>query len=84
MKNISILVLFMGTFFMSKTAVSATEVQSSDAHTEIGVVSVQGKMTLSEVSESLAKKADDEGASYYKIIAAGGNNKLFGVAQIYR
>lgn len=51
---------------------------------KIGVVSSGGFTSLDDLDASLAMKAADAGASHYRIINAGGNNKLSGVAVLYR
>ena len=51
---------------------------------KVGTVSASGAMTLSGLNEELAQKAEQAGASSYRIIAAGGENQLHGVAEIYK
>jgi hypothetical protein len=51
---------------------------------EIGHVSVSGLTTLDEVTEALAKKAEEKGADAFKVISAGGNNQQHGSAIIYK
>ena len=51
---------------------------------EAGSVSVSGLLTVTEVTEALAKKAEGEGADAFKVIAVTGNNKLHGDAKIYK
>lgn len=51
---------------------------------KIGVVSSGGFTNLDELDASLAMKAADAGASHYRIVNTTGNNKLSGVAVLYR
>ncbi|WP_329503115.1 YdgH/BhsA/McbA-like domain containing protein [Klebsiella aerogenes] len=51
---------------------------------KIGTVSAGGAATLDELDTSLAMKASEAGASHYRILNASGNNKLYGVAVLYR
>ena len=51
---------------------------------KIGVVSASNALTLDELSDALSQKADKQGASAYKILSATGNNRLHGVAEIYK
>ncbi|MFC0228089.1 multiple stress resistance protein BhsA [Serratia aquatilis] len=50
---------------------------------KIGVVSVSGVNNLSALEAELASKAEAAGASSYRIIAAGGKNKMYGTAEIF-
>lgn len=84
MKKILITSIFYTTLLTASGAFAAQLITSEQGKEKIGVVSVHGKNSLSEVQEGLQQKAEDAGASYYKIIAAGGNNQQFGVANIYR
>ena len=51
---------------------------------KIGVVSSSGFTSLDELNVSLAMKAEDAGATHYRVIGASGNNKLGGTAVLYR
>ncbi|MGR7122783.1 YdgH/BhsA/McbA-like domain containing protein [Klebsiella aerogenes] len=51
---------------------------------KIGVVSSGGFTSLDDLDASLAMKAADAGASHYRIVSASGNNKLSGMAVLYR
>ena len=51
---------------------------------KIGVVSSGGAATLDELDASLAMIAADAGATHYRVVNASGNNKLSGVAVLYR
>jgi hypothetical protein len=41
-------------------------------------------LTLDELSTALSRKADEQGATSFKILSATGNNRLHGVAEIYK
>ncbi|WP_447870538.1 multiple stress resistance protein BhsA [Serratia fonticola] len=58
--------------------------QQAQSLTEVGVVSASGVTTLSSLEAKLAAKAKAQGASSYRIVAAGGNNMLHGNAIIYK
>jgi succinyl-CoA synthetase alpha subunit len=50
----------------------------------MGTVSASGATTLSDLHQELAQKADEAGAGAYRIVAAGGENQMHGVAVIYK
>ncbi|EIE3038533.1 DUF1471 domain-containing protein [Escherichia coli] len=49
-----------------------------------GHISVGNLSTPDEVTVTLKAKADQAGASYFRITSLGGKNKLYGTAVIYR
>lgn len=65
---------------------AAKEVNNAQGLVKIGTVSDSSSnaLSLSELNDNLSMKADKAGASAYRIIAAGGNNSYYGVAEIYR
>ncbi|PKB89220.1 hypothetical protein A8A01_15480 [Ewingella americana] len=67
-------------------AFAAKEVNNAQGLVKIGTVSDSSSnaLSLSELNDNLSMKADKAGASAYRIIAAGGNNSYYGVAEIYR
>ncbi|PLR37954.1 hypothetical protein CYR55_09560 [Chimaeribacter californicus] len=65
------------------TAGAATLTQQ-DAGEKLGVVTASGATDLSTVEAQLAAKAQQAGASSYRIIAVSGNNKLHGTAELYK
>lgn len=67
-------------------AFAAKEVNNAQGLVKIGTVSDSSSnaLSLSDLNENLSMKADKAGASAYRIIAAGGNNSYYGVAEIYR
>jgi ABC-type phosphate transport system substrate-binding protein len=50
---------------------------------KMGTVSVSGATNLDNLQAKLQEKAEQAGAKSIRIISAGGDNKLFGVAEIY-
>nr|WP_315298876.1 YdgH/BhsA/McbA-like domain containing protein [Raoultella terrigena] len=76
------LALFLSVFSVS--ALAATEVQSAAGLKKIGTVSASGVTTLSALEKKLAVKAEAAGATSYRIVSAGGENKLYGLAVIYQ
>lgn len=51
---------------------------------KVGTVSASGFTSLDDLDASLAMKAADAGATHYRVVNASGNNKLSGVAVLYR
>ena len=83
MKALLITALFMG-FISVNTASAAEEIRHAAGKEKIGEVSVSNALTLDEVSNALSRKADEQGATSFKILSTTGNNKLHGVAEIYK
>ena len=79
-----LLTALLMSFVTLNSAVAAQAINSTDGKEKMGVVSVGGAYTLDDLSDALARKADEKGASGYKILSTTGNNKLHGVAEIYR
>ncbi|KEY60776.1 YdgH/BhsA/McbA-like domain containing protein [Serratia sp. DD3] len=75
-------VLSMATF-TSFAAESVNQQQSMNL-TKAGVVSAGQASTLDTLEQQLAAKAAAQGATSYRIIAAGGNDLLYGSAEIYK
>ena len=83
MKTLFITTLVMG--FISVNAASAVqEINHADGKEKIGVVSASNAYTLDELSDALSRKADEQGATSFKILSTTGNNRLHGVAEIYK
>lgn len=77
--------LFATTLVIFSTATwAATEVTSAAGMQPIGSVSVSGADTLSDLQHQLKQKATQDGASSFKIISAGGDDKYYGVATLYK
>ncbi|ORJ48293.1 multiple stress resistance protein BhsA (plasmid) [Kluyvera intermedia] len=83
MKAILITTLVMG--FISVSAASAAqEINCADGKEKIGVVSASNAFTLDELSDVLSRKADEQGATSFKILSITGDNRLHGVSEIYK
>ncbi|MDD7997157.1 YdgH/BhsA/McbA-like domain containing protein [Kosakonia radicincitans] len=77
----------MATLFILGTtqqAFSAEQISDSIGKQRIGVVSVSNALTLDELVNQLAEKADRQGASAFRVLSTTGNNKLHGDAEIYK
>lgn len=83
MKALLITTLVMGTISVN-TASAAQEINQVDGKQKIGVVSASNVYTLDELSNELSRKADEQGATSFKILSTTGKNKLHGVAEIYK
>ncbi|MFZ4834816.1 multiple stress resistance protein BhsA [Rouxiella sp. Mn2063] len=85
MKNIAMTIAAIALASASFTTFAATEVQSAPAGQQsIGVVSATAGNDLGSLEHKLAAKAEKQGASSYRIISAGGDNYLYGTAEIYK
>ncbi|MBI3309722.1 multiple stress resistance protein BhsA [Serratia quinivorans] len=85
MKNIKIFAtaLLLTTASFASVAADQPANQPVAGAQKIGVVSVSGASNLSALENELASKAAASGASSYRIISAGGQNKLYGTAEIF-
>ncbi|MGK7246757.1 DUF1471 domain-containing protein [Buttiauxella agrestis] len=83
MKTLLITTLVMG-FISMNAASAAQEINHADGKQKMGVVSASNAYTLEELSDVLSRKADGEGATSFKILSTTGNNRLHGVAEIYK
>ncbi|RFU93257.1 MULTISPECIES: YdgH/BhsA/McbA-like domain containing protein [Citrobacter] len=82
MIKISMMALMLST--VTTSAFAANKVNDFEGLNRIGVVSVSGVTTLTELENKLSEKAVQAGGDSYKIIFAGGKNKLHGVALVYK
>lgn len=83
MKTLLIAALVMG--FISVSAASAAqEINHADGKVKMGVVSSSNAYTLDDLSNALSRKADEQGATSFKILSTTGKNRLHGVAEIYK
>lgn len=86
MKNVTkafaVIVLTAASF----ATVAATEVNAVPVKEQsIGVINASAVGTnLSDLQDKLAAKANEHGATSYRIISAGGDNYLYGTAEIYK
>src|SRR5476651_2051770 len=78
MKNLTMTLAAIALATASFTTLAATQVQS------IGVISAQAGTNLSSLENKLAAKAQENGASSYRIISASGDNRLYGTAELYK
>ncbi|RZN16866.1 DUF1471 domain-containing protein [Escherichia sp. E2593] len=83
MKTLLVTTLVMG-FISVNVAFAAQEINHTDGKEKIGVISASNALTLDELSNALSRKADEQGATSFKILSTTGNNKLHGVAEIYK
>ncbi|CAM3716564.1 multiple stress resistance protein BhsA [Xenorhabdus thuongxuanensis] len=83
MKNVKTIISILALSAVSFGSFAATEVQVAKGE-KIGVVSVSGAETLDSLTAELSKKADEAGATYFRVVSANGQNQLNGVAEIYK
>lgn len=83
MRTLFITTLVMG-FISVNAASAAQEINHADGKEKMGVVSASNAYTLDELSDVLSRKADEQGATSFKILSTTGNNRLHGVAEIYK
>ncbi|EPE1860884.1 DUF1471 domain-containing protein [Escherichia coli] len=83
MKTLFITTLVMG-FISVNAASAAQEINHADGKEKMGVVSASNAYTLDELSDVLSRKADEQGATSFKILSTTGNNRLHGVAEIFK
>lgn len=83
MKTLLISTLVMG-FISVNAASAAQEINHADWKEKMGVVSTSNAYTLDDLSDALSRKADKRGATSFKILSTTGNNRLHGVAKIYK
>lgn len=83
MKALIITTLVMG-FISVNAASAAQEINHADGKEKIGVVSASNAYTLDDLSNTLSRKADEQGATSFKILSTTGKNRLHGVAEIYK
>lgn len=83
MKALLITTLVMG-FISVNAASAAQEINHADGKEKMGVISASNAYTLDELSDVLSRKADEQGATSFKILSTTGYNRLHGVAEIYK
>jgi multiple stress resistance protein BhsA len=81
-KAFAVIVLTAASF----ATVAATEVNAVPVKEQsIGVINASAVgNNLSDLQDKLAAKATEHGATSYRIISAGGDNHLYGTAEIYK
>ncbi|BEH73294.1 MULTISPECIES: DUF1471 domain-containing protein [Enterobacterales] len=83
MKSLLITSLVMR-FTAVNAASAAQEIDHADGKEKMGVASASNAYTLDDLSNALSRKADEQGATSFKILSTTGNNRLHGVAEIYQ
>lgn len=83
MKALLITTLVIG-FISVNAASAAQEINHADGKEKIGVISASNAYTLDDLADALSRKADEQGATSFKILSTTGNNRLHGVAEIYK
>ncbi|MBC8948966.1 MULTISPECIES: multiple stress resistance protein BhsA [Xenorhabdus] len=83
MKNVKTIIAILALSAVYSGSFAATEVQVAKGE-KIGVVSVSGAETLDSLTAELSKKADEAGATHFRVVSANGQNQLSGVAEIYK
>ncbi|MGB9095869.1 DUF1471 domain-containing protein [Erwinia sp.] len=85
MKKHLIALIALTALSSSFSSFASQEVNNSNGLQKTGTVSdSSGALTLSDLEKKLQNKAAEKGASAFRIISVGGNNTLYGVAEIYR
>ncbi|QCR34636.1 DUF1471 domain-containing protein [Nissabacter sp. SGAir0207] len=85
MKNVKYFAVAAALSFAALTSVAqAATLTSQDNGEKLGVVSAANASDLTSLEARLADKAQQAGASSYRIIAVTGNNKLHGTAELYK
>ncbi|AVF33428.1 multiple stress resistance protein BhsA [Rahnella sikkimica] len=85
MKTIAMTLAALTIATASFSTLAATEVQSAPAGQQsLGVVSASTYGSLPGLQSQLNAKAEQAGASSYRIIGASGNNQMHGTAELYK
>lgn len=80
----TLFILIVSTLASLNIASAAQQITDTTGKEKIGVVSTGNALSLDELIGELSRKADARGATSFKILSASGNNKMHGVAEIYR
>lgn len=83
MKTILLIALFMG-FGAVNMAMASQEINHSEGKEKMGVISVSDAYTMDDLVSELARKADQKGATSFKVLSVTGSNKVHGTAEIYK
>lgn len=85
MKKINALAIAAVLSSLSFASFAATEVHSTPAgEQKVGTISANAGPNLESLESVLAQKADEMGASSYRITSVTGPNNLHGTAVIYK
>ena len=71
------------TLFAAALALGAASFGSMAAE-EVQHTSQPGAVSVNDLTAQLAKKADEAGATSFRVISAGGENSMNGTAAIYK
>lgn len=82
-KNLAVVFALSATAFAAATAADLSSQPTSDMQ-KMGVVSVSGATNLDGLEARVAAKAEQAGASSYRIISTSGNNKMHATAELYK
>lgn len=84
-KNLAVVLALSVTAFAASAASAAdlSSAPTSDMQ-KMGVVSVSGATTLDGLEARVAAKAEQAGASSYRIISTTGNNRMHATAELYK
>jgi multiple stress resistance protein BhsA len=85
MKTLSMIFAALALATASFSTLAATEVIQAPLNAQkIGVVSATSSNDLSSLERNLNAKAEEAGATSFRIVSASGNNHLYGTAELYR
>ncbi|EIX9165723.1 DUF1471 domain-containing protein [Klebsiella pneumoniae] len=86
MKTVNTLAIAAVLSSLSFASFAAVEVQSTPAgqHHKVGTISASAGTNLGSLEDQLAQKADEMGATSYRITSVTGPNTLHGTAVIYK
>ena len=84
MKTVNTLAIAAVLSSLSFASFAAVEVQSTPAGQHKGTISASAGTNLGSLEDQLAQKADEMGATSYRITSVTGPNTLHGTAVIYK
>ena len=84
MNNFKAAMALLLIFSVTPKVFSAEMTENTTGKEKIGMVSASGALTMDEVVAELSRKADQKGARTFKVLALGGSNHMYGVAEIYK
>jgi len=85
MKNVKTLIAAVVLSSISFASFAAVEVQATPAgQQKVGTITATAGTNLSSLEDQLAQKAEEMGASSYRITSVTGPNTLHGTAVIYK
>ena len=85
MKTVNTLAIAAVLSSLYLASISAVEVQSTPAgQHKVGTISASAGTNLGSLEDQLAQKADEMGATSYRITSVTGPNTLHGTAVIYK